>query len=135
MRREKYRKEAEKRQIEAEKQYNKAYYKALRLQYSIEDSLKVNCETGTKAFILRCGLDSTKKYRGSFLMKVATEKSKSLSIQYVKKMIEYKAKPFKILHSFFSHCFLVPFAFCEGTFLQRYKVKNIRFHDVLRFVC
>lgn len=89
--REKYRKEAEKRQIEAEKQYNKAYFKALRLQYSIEDSLKVNCEPGTKAFILRCGLDSTKKYRGSFLIKVATEKS-SLSIKYVKKMIEYKAK-------------------------------------------
>lgn len=89
--REKSRKEAEKRQVEAVKAFNKSYSKALRLQYGIEDSLKVNCETGTKAFILRCGLDSTKKYRGSFLMKVAAEKSKH-SIDYVKRMIENKAK-------------------------------------------
>ena len=96
--REKYRKEAVKKQIEAEKQkieqlkaFNKTYSKALRYQYGIEDSLKVNCETGTKAFILRCNLDSTKKYRGSFLMKVAAEKSKN-SIDYVRRMIEYKAK-------------------------------------------
>lgn len=96
--REKYRKEAVKKQIEAEKQkseqlkaFNKAYSKALRYQYGIEDSLKVNCEAGTKAFILRCGLDSTKKYRGSFLMKVAAEKSKN-SIGYVRRMIENRAK-------------------------------------------
>lgn len=81
-----------KKQTEKQKEKDlKNYKKALRLQYSYKDSLNAgNCETGTKAFILRCNLDSTKQYRGSFLVKVATEKSK-LSLNYVEKMIRFKA--------------------------------------------
>lgn len=76
-----------KKQNEKQKeQSEKNYKKALRLQYSYSDSLKVNCEAGTKAFILRCGLDASKQYRGSFLVKVATEKS-PLSLPFVKRMI------------------------------------------------
>lgn len=75
-------KQNEKQKEQAEKNYKKA----LRLQYSYSDSLKVNCEPGTKAFILRCGLDASKQYRGSFLVKVATEKS-PLSLPFVKRMI------------------------------------------------
>lgn len=68
------------------------FNKALRLQYSFEDSLMSgNCEAGTKAFIMRLGLDSKKKYRGSFLLKQAKEKSHN-SIFYVEKMIKFKVK-------------------------------------------
>lgn len=63
--------------------------KALRLRYSYVDSLKVNCEAGTKAFILRCSLDITKKYRGSYLLKIAKEKS-AYSVPYVERMIRAK---------------------------------------------
>jgi len=70
--------------------WKKTFAKQLRYQYSYSDSLKVNCEDGTKAFIMRCKLDSTKKYRGSFLLNIATEKSTN-SIPFVKRMIEFKA--------------------------------------------
>lgn len=77
------RKQAEKSQ--------KAFNKALRRQYSFNDSLLAgNCEAGTRAFILRLHLDSTKKYRGSFLIKQAEQKSSS-SLYYVKRMISYFA--------------------------------------------
>lgn len=81
-----------KKQNEKQKeQAAKNYKKALRLQYGYNDSLNAgNCETGTKAFILRCKLDAKKQYRGSFLVKVATEKS-LLSLNYVVKMIHFKA--------------------------------------------
>lgn len=82
-----------KKQAEKEKQvFAKNYKKALRLQYGYNDSLNAgNCETGTKAFILRCNLDSKKQYRGSFLLKVAHEKS-THSVSYVERMIRHKAK-------------------------------------------
>jgi hypothetical protein len=68
------------------------FNKALRLQYSFEDSLKSgNCEAGTRAFILRLGLDSTKKYRGKFLLELAKEKS-SNSVSYVERMVRYKVR-------------------------------------------
>lgn len=80
---------------EAKKEQNKKtgdFKKALRLQYSFYDSLKCgNCEAGTRAFAIRIGLDTTKKYRGSFLLKSATEKSTS-SLKYVERMINYKVK-------------------------------------------
>jgi len=63
---------------------------ATRQQYDYADSIAVNCEPGTKAFILRCGLDKNKRYRGSFLLKVATEKS-TYSIPYIQRMIKYRA--------------------------------------------
>ncbi|MFA5300918.1 MAG: hypothetical protein WC389_22225 [Lutibacter sp.] len=70
----------------------KKYNKAARQQYSFQDSIAAgNCEVGTRAFILRCGLDETKMYRGAFLIKIANEKSTS-SVSFVKKMIAYKAK-------------------------------------------
>jgi len=72
--------------------FKKEYSRALRFQYSYSDSLICgNCEIGTKAFILRCKLDKTKKYRGSFLLKVAHEKS-THSVSYVERMIRHKAK-------------------------------------------
>ena len=71
--------------------WQKKVAQATRMQYCYQDSIDAhNCETGTKAFILRCGLNENKRYRGSFLLKIAAEKSTS-SVQYVKKMIEYKA--------------------------------------------
>ena len=80
--------------IEKKKQTEKsqkAFNKALRRQYCFNDSLLAgNCEAGTRAFILRLHLDSTKKYRGSFLIKQAEEKSTS-SLHYVKRMITYFA--------------------------------------------
>lgn len=70
----------------------KAFNKALRRQYCFNDSLLAgNCEAGTRAFILRLHLDSTKKYRGSFLIKQAEEKSTS-SLYYVKRMVSYFAR-------------------------------------------
>lgn len=70
----------------------KAFNRALRRQYSFNDSLLAgNCEAGTRAFILRLHLDSTKKYRGSFLIKQAEQKSSS-SLYYVKRMISYFAR-------------------------------------------
>ena len=69
----------------------KAYNKVLRRQYTVADSLSAgNCEAGTMAFILRCGLNSERKYRGAFLVKVASEKS-SESVKYVNNMINYFA--------------------------------------------
>lgn len=66
-----------------------AYNKACRKQYSFQDSLDAgNCEPGTRAFIIRCGLDSRKKYRGSFLLKIAEQKSK-ISLRYVIRMINH----------------------------------------------
>lgn len=84
-----------KRSIEFRKQVeakNKAYKKALRRQYSFADSVQAgNCAAGTHAFIQRCGLDAEKKYRGSFLVKVATDKSIN-SMQFVNKMINFFAQ-------------------------------------------
>lgn len=67
----------------------KAFNKALRKQFTYEDSLKVNCQPGTDAFILRCGLDKSKKYRGSFLLNIAKQKSTS-SVPFVERMIKSK---------------------------------------------
>jgi len=83
------------RNIEAKKQKEiaaKKYSRALRIQYTYQDSRDAgNCESGTRAFALRCGLSTEKKYRGAFLLKKAQEKSTS-SLGYVKKMIEWKAR-------------------------------------------
>lgn len=65
--------------------------KAIKMQYSYQDSINAgNCVFGTKAFILKCGLDIEKRYRGSFLLKKAKEKSTS-SLSYIDRMIKYKA--------------------------------------------
>lgn len=70
--------------------WKKTYSKELRLQYDYSDSLNAgNCEAGTKAFSIRCNLDVSKKYRGSFLLKTAEEKSTN-SIPFIKRMIEFK---------------------------------------------
>lgn len=74
-----------------EQKCKKNYARALRAQYSYEDSkMAGNCESGTRAFILRCKLDSTKKYRGSYLLQIANEKSSS-SVYYVERMVKYRA--------------------------------------------
>lgn len=90
---EKNRKEYEKRQILAQKteaQKKKLFVSALRKQFTFQDSLLAgNCETGTRAFILRCGLDINKKYRGKFLLETAKEKSTN-SVSYVERMIKWK---------------------------------------------
>jgi hypothetical protein len=76
----------EKEQIKKAKNFNKA----LRLQYSFQDSLDCgNCKVGSEAFILRTGLDLNKKYRGSFLLSIAKEKSSS-SVSFIERMINYK---------------------------------------------
>jgi hypothetical protein len=68
------------------------YTKALRLQYSFQDSLNAgNCEAGTRAFILRLGLNSTKKYRGAFLLSLAKEKSPNC-VYHVERMINSKVR-------------------------------------------
>lgn len=70
----------------------KAINKAMRRQYTFADSLLAgNCEAGTRAFALRLNLDTTKKYRGSFLLKQAEMKSTN-SAYYVRRMINYFAK-------------------------------------------
>ena len=70
----------------------KAINKAMRRQYTFADSLLAgNCEAGTRAFALRLNLDTTKKYRGSFLLKQAELKSTN-SAYYVRRMINYFAK-------------------------------------------
>lgn len=69
----------------------KKFNKAIKMQYSYQDSIDAgNCIFGTKEFILRCGLDSEKKYRGSYLLKKAREKSTS-SLSYINRMIKHKA--------------------------------------------
>ena len=69
-----------------------SFEKALRLQYTFNDSLKAgNCEVGTKAFQLRLGLSDVKKYRGSYILKLAKEKSTS-SVYYVERMIKARIK-------------------------------------------
>lgn len=66
--------------------------KALRRQYSFSDSILAgNCEAGTRAFIIRCNLSSSRKYRGDYLLKIANQKS-SQSVGYVKRIIDYFAK-------------------------------------------
>jgi len=75
-----------------QEQKQKLIKKALRYQFTFDDSIKAgNCEAGTRAFILRCNLSKDKKYRGSFLLKIAREKSTS-SVRFVERMIEHKAK-------------------------------------------
>lgn len=70
----------------------KAMAKALKQQYTYADSLSAgNCEAGTRAFCLRLGLDTSKKYRGRYILKLAEQKSSS-SVSYVKRMIEYRAR-------------------------------------------
>jgi hypothetical protein len=79
--------EGGKRNLKSELQFKKA----LRKQYTFHDSLNCgNCEIGTRAFILRLGLNSAKKYRGQYLLNLATEKSPS-SLNYIRQMINYKA--------------------------------------------
>lgn len=68
----------------------KAYNKALRKQYSFDDSIKAgNCVAGTKAFIIRLQLDESKKYRGKYLLDLAKEKSYN-SVPFVERMIRSK---------------------------------------------
>ena len=70
----------------------KAIAKAKRRQYTFQDSLDAgNCEAGTRAFVLRLGLKSNRKYRGEFLLKEAHKKSSS-SVYYVERMIKFFAK-------------------------------------------
>lgn len=92
-RNEKSRKEYEKRQILAQKteqQKKKLFAAALRKQFTFQDSLFAgNCEVGTRAFILRCGLDINKKYRGKYLLEIAKAKSTS-SVSFVERMINWK---------------------------------------------
>lgn len=92
-RNERWRKENEKRQIlqqKTEAQKAKLFAKALRKQYSYQDSLNAgNCENGTKAFALRLQIDINKKYRGKYLLDLAKEKSSS-SVYYVERMIKPK---------------------------------------------
>lgn len=92
-RNEKRRKENERRQVIAQKteaQKAKLFAKALRKQYSYEDSINAgNCENGTKAFALRLQIDINKKYRGKYLLDLAKEKSTS-SVYYVERIIKSK---------------------------------------------
>lgn len=67
-----------------------AYNKALRKQYTFEDSIKAgNCIAGTRAFIIRLNLDETKKYRGKYLLDIAKERSTS-SVPFIERMIKSK---------------------------------------------
>jgi len=76
--------------IKRKKVNERKYKAACRKQYSYQDSIDAgNCKSGTRAFIMRLGLDSTKKYRGNFLLKKAAEKSTS-SVRFIKQMIEFK---------------------------------------------
>lgn len=80
--------------IDCEKQKEKEaknYKKALRLQYTFQDSLKAgNCEAGSEVFCKRCGIDKNKTYRGTFLIKIATQKGLN-TLSYLNRMIAYKA--------------------------------------------
>lgn len=70
--------------------FQKAYNKALRKQYTFEDSIKAgNCVAGTRAFIMRLKLDETKKYRGKYLLDIAKERSTS-SVPFIERMIKSK---------------------------------------------
>ena len=67
----------------------KKFNKAVKLQYSYQDSLNAgNCENGTKAFALRHHLDTSKKYRGAYLLKLAENSHNT--INFVKRMIQSK---------------------------------------------
>lgn len=64
--------------------------KAMNYMYGWEDSIgSGNCIPGTRAFGLKFKLKENKKYRGDFLLKLATIKAPS-SIDYVKRMIDYR---------------------------------------------
>jgi hypothetical protein len=64
--------------------------KALRLQYSYADSINAgNCEAGTKAFALRHNLNTSKKYRGAYLLNLATG---TTTISFVERMIRAKVR-------------------------------------------
>jgi len=64
--------------------------KALRLQYSYADSINAgNCEAGTKAFALRHNLNTSKKYRGAYLLNLATG---ATTISFVERMIRAKVR-------------------------------------------
>jgi hypothetical protein len=76
-------------QVKIYKRREANYKKALRAQYAYQDSIDSgNCESGTKAFALRCGLSEDKKYRGTYLLALARSTS---SLSYVEKMIRWKA--------------------------------------------
>lgn len=88
----KQREETRKAIAKAEAIKLKAMAKALKQQYTYADSLSAgNCEAGTRAFCLRLGLDTSKKYRGSYILKLAEQRS-TTSVSYVKRMIEYRAR-------------------------------------------
>ena len=88
----KQREETRKAIAKAEAIRTKAMAKALKQQYTYADSLSAgNCEAGTRAFCLRLGLDTNKRYRGSYILKLAEQRS-TTSVSYVKRMIEYRAR-------------------------------------------
>jgi hypothetical protein len=73
-------------------EFKQKYAKALRMQYVYNDSLAAgNCKIGTDAFILRCRIDKNKKYRGSYLISLAEQRSKNV-MSYVLRMIRHKAR-------------------------------------------
>jgi hypothetical protein len=88
-------KETEKRikeQKRTEKQKQRAYKKALQLEYNFADSINAgNCENGTKAFIMRCKLNIGQSYTGKYLMKIARERGENI-ITYIERMIKFKAQ-------------------------------------------
>lgn len=92
-RNEEQRKEKERQQkleVKFKKEFEVKFKKAARLQYCFQDSLNANnCEIGSKAFCLRVGISIENKYRGSYLLKLAQEKSTS-SVCFINKMIEAK---------------------------------------------
>jgi hypothetical protein len=78
----------DKERIKIEKDGVNRIKKAMRKQFGYEDSIKAgNCEAGTRAFVIRCGLDIERSYRGSFLLKIAKEKSPS-SVLFVERILK-----------------------------------------------
>lgn len=72
------------------KDNDKLFKRFSRMRYSFQDSIDSgNCVAGTKAFAMRLHLNIEKSYRGTYLLKLAKEKSQN-SLTYINRMIYYK---------------------------------------------
>jgi hypothetical protein len=79
-----------KKYLKSQARYAKMYKKALNMRYSFADSIEAgNCEAGTKAFALRCRLDMSKAYKGSYLLSMV-DKYKLSTGSFVERMIRLK---------------------------------------------
>jgi len=85
------RQKANKEALKQREKQAKEIQKVLRKQFTFQDSINCgNCEAGSLAFVRALNLNRDKKYRGTYLIKLAKEKQKEYAVSFILRMAQFK---------------------------------------------